>query len=130
MPELDEKVLLEEAKRYEEEQNKKTEVVEERVYGSRKAWVGADGLLYPNYGEALQSIQAKKERAKFKQLGLNESGQTPGQAALAKKREELLKKREEKMNEVRDIETVIRNLREEDFAGLQNEEPKKEKKKK
>ena len=117
MPIVNEKELIEQAKK-----RKTASGVEIKTIGDTQTYAGAGGLLYSTYGEALDSLQAKRTVDEYKRLGLNELGQTPEQAARAKRRIEKIKAREELVKKLYEMDKEI--------AGMNVEEKKSDKPKK
>lgn len=70
-----------------------------------------EGDWYPTFDEALQAAQELKKQNEYKELGLNESGQTPEDAAKSEKIRELIKKKEEILKQVQAIDIEIAQVK-------------------
>ena len=105
MPIVDEETLVKQAK-----EKKTASGVLIKLIGDTQVFVGAGEVLYSTFGEALDSLQADRTAKEYKSLGLNESGQTPEQAAQAKKRAELFKKKEELLKQASELDREIANV--------------------
>ena len=120
MPIVDLEVLEKKAKEKADAEKSPTT----KLIGDKRVFLGDDDDWYDTPGEALNSLQIKRQQDEYKRLGLNELGQTKEQEELSKKRSALAKKKEEILKQAALIDIEIAQV------GQPEKEEKEQKHKK
>lgn len=112
------KVDIKEVEKQQVKTDENLQTIERREIGGKLYFRGkhlGDEAWFTDYGECHKSNEEASRLKIYKDLGLDEFGRTPAQVLLAKKRQELIKKRDGFLEEARLVAVEISSLKESDF---------------